>query len=97
MGATAAPLPALEIAVRGGGAALAGLELVGVHGKAHGTAGLAPFETGLEEDAIEPFFLGLMLHQARARHDHGLDARCHLAAPGDSSGCAKIFDPPVGA
>src|SRR5581483_6916084 len=39
--APAVALPALEVAVRGGGAALAGLELVGVHAEAHGAAGLA--------------------------------------------------------
>src|SRR5690606_15956469 len=39
-------LAAFEIAVRGGGAALARLQPVVVHRQAHGTAGLAPFETG---------------------------------------------------
>src|SRR5690349_15058937 len=41
MGAAAAALAALEIAVRGRGAALLGLELVGVHRQAHRAAGLA--------------------------------------------------------
>src|SRR5213594_2895387 len=64
MGAPAAALAAFEIAVRGRGTTLAGLELVGVHRQAHGTAGLAPFETSLEEDPVEAFLLGLVLHQA---------------------------------
>src|ERR1700689_4140100 len=65
MGAAAAALAALEIGVGGRGAALARLELVGVHGEAHRAAGLAPFEARLEEDAVEPLLLGLVLHGAR--------------------------------
>src|SRR5581483_5913631 len=42
VGAAAGPLPALEVAVRGGGAALARQEDVRVHAQAHRAAGLAP-------------------------------------------------------
>ena len=52
MGAAPVALAALEIAVGGGGAALAGLQLVGIHAKAHGAAGLAPFEAGGREDLV---------------------------------------------
>src|SRR5215467_10735839 len=38
----AATLASLEVAVGGGGATLAGLQLVGIHGEAHGAARLAP-------------------------------------------------------
>ena len=38
-------LPTLEIAIRGRGAALAGLKPVRIHGEAHRAAGLAPFES----------------------------------------------------
>jgi hypothetical protein len=42
MGAVLKTLAALEVAVRGRGAALAGQKLVRVHREAHRTAGLAP-------------------------------------------------------
>ena len=91
------PWPAFEIAVRGRGAALARLELVGVHREAHRAARLAPFEAGLDEDLVEPFLLGLVLHQARARHDQRVDAGRDLAALGDRGGGAQILDAAVGA
>src|SRR5690242_4731685 len=56
-------LAALEIAVRGRGAALAGRELVGIHRKTHRAARLAPFKTGLDEDLVETFRLGLGFHK----------------------------------
>ena len=49
VGAPAAALPALEVAVRGRGAALAGRELVGVHAEAHRAAGHPPVEAGLDQ------------------------------------------------
>src|ERR1700675_3728271 len=63
VGAALVTLAALEIPVGGRGAALAGLELVGIHGEAHRAAGLAPFEAGLEEYFVEPFGLGLLFDQ----------------------------------
>ena len=50
VGAAAAALAALEVAVAGRRAALAGGELVGVHGQAHRAAGVPPVEPGLGED-----------------------------------------------
>src|SRR5713226_3119318 len=76
-------LAALEITVRGRGAALAGLELVGVHGEAHRAARLAPLEARREEDAVEPLRLGLVLDEAGAGHHHRAHSRRHLAALGD--------------
>ena len=91
-------LTALEIAVRGRGAALAGLELVGVHGEAHRAAGLAPLEAGGEEDLVQPFGLGLLLHQARARHDHGVvELVGDLLAFDDLGDRAQILDAAIGA
>src|SRR6266478_108920 len=49
MGAAFVALTALEIAIRRRGAALAGIELVWVHGKAHGAAGLAPVEARFQK------------------------------------------------
>src|SRR5690606_31913401 len=46
-------LAALEVAVAGGGADLAVLQLVRVHRQAHGAAGLAPLEARLGEDLVQ--------------------------------------------
>src|SRR5215469_14590320 len=53
VGASTAALASLEVAVGGRGAALAGLQDVGVHGEAHGAAGLAPLKAGGLEDGVE--------------------------------------------
>src|SRR6185436_21188564 len=53
--APARALPPLEVAIRGGRAALAGLEAVGVHRQAHRAAGLAPFETRFAEHLVQTF------------------------------------------
>ena len=58
------PLTALEVAVRGRGAALLRLQLVGVHAEAHGAAGLAPFKARILEDLVEPFRLRLRFDEA---------------------------------
>ena len=52
-------LPALEITVRGRGTMLAGEQLVGIHGEAHGAPGLPPLETRRGEDLVETLGLGL--------------------------------------
>jgi hypothetical protein len=46
--------------------------LSGVHRQAHRAAGLAPFEAGFGEDAVEPFGFCLPLDEAGARHDQRL-------------------------
>src|ERR1017187_6769874 len=56
--ASAASLAAFEVAVGCGGATHAGLQYVGVHAQAHGAAGFAPIETGLNEDAVEALGFG---------------------------------------
>src|SRR5690606_13493544 len=70
MGAAAAALTALEIAVRGRRTALAGGQLVRVHRKAHRAAGQTPFETGVDEDLRQPLLLRLRADKARSRHHH---------------------------
>ena len=67
VGAAARALTALEVAVAGAGRALAGLELVGVHGQAHAASRLPPFGAGLEEDPVEPLGLGLVPDRPRCR------------------------------
>src|ERR1700685_1279146 len=64
MGAALVALAAFEVAVRGRGATLAGIELVGLHGEAHRAAGLAPLKAGFDEDLVEAFGFGLLFDQA---------------------------------
>src|SRR5579872_2444954 len=94
---SAATLAALEIPVRGGRASLARRESVGVHRQTHRAAGFAPFESGFDEDAVESFFFGLMLHQTRAGHHQRVNASGNLAAFGDGGGGAQILDARIGA
>src|SRR5262245_29460965 len=55
----AAALSSLEVAIGGGGAALAGRHQLAVRAVAHRAAGIAPLEAGGDEDAIEPLGFGL--------------------------------------
>src|SRR3990172_3832221 len=54
VGARALALAPLEVAVGGGGHALALARRLAVHPDAHRAARLAPLEPGLDEDAVEP-------------------------------------------
>src|SRR6266849_11144177 len=90
-------LAALEITVRGRGAAFAGLELVGIHGEAHRAAGLAPVEAGLDEYLVQALGLGLLLHQAGAGYDHRTDVAIDRLVVRDARDVAEVFDARVGA
>ena len=59
VGAAAPALPALEVAVRRRGAALARRQDVRVHAEAHRAAGVAPLEPCVQEHLVEAFLLGL--------------------------------------
>src|SRR5690242_17869951 len=83
VGSPALALPPLEVAVRRARASLARLQHVGVHRDTHAASRLAPFETGLRENLIEPELLCLLLDQLRSRHDHRLHRRRNLAALDD--------------
>src|SRR4051794_41704028 len=83
VGAPAAALAALEVAVRGRGAALAGLEDVRVHAQAHRAAGRAPVEAGGPEDLVQALLLGLRAHLLGAGHDHRGHAGRDLAPAHD--------------
>src|SRR5262245_38469274 len=94
--APAIALPALEIAVGGGGATLARLELIGVHTQTHRAACLAPFKTGIQEDVVEPLLFGLLFHQTRTRHDHGIvQSTGDFLALHDLGHGAQVLDAPV--
>src|SRR3546814_14165540 len=59
-------LPTGEVAVRGRGGALAGLQPVAVLRDAHRAAGMHPFEPCLGEDAVEALGFRCPLHRSRA-------------------------------
>src|SRR5690625_3252367 len=98
MGASALPLPALEIAIRRGSAALAWLQAIGIHGQAHGAAWLAPPKAGILEDLVQPFLFRLPVHQPGAwHHERQLDALGLASALDDGCCRAQILDAAIGA
>src|SRR3954462_1300611 len=90
VGAAAFALPAFEVAVAGAGAALAGFELVGVHGQAHAAAGFAPFEPGFFEDAIEAFRFFFAFFLSAAGHNHGVNGARGFVVFDDGGGGAEV-------
>src|SRR5262249_38734036 len=90
-------LPAFEIAVRSRGTAVAGREEIVVHAEAHRAARLAPFETRGSEHLVEPFLLGLPLHETRAGNDDRLDSCGDRPAFHDLGGRTQILDARIGA
>src|SRR2546430_1644054 len=93
--ARALALTSFEVAIRGGGHALALARGLAVHPHAHRAARLAPLEAGRDEDAVEPFGLGRALDQPRARHDpRGHRGAAPLHHPRDR---AQVLEPAVGA
>src|ERR1035438_7988336 len=97
MRASTAALAAFEVAVAGGGTALAGRKNVGVHGQAHGAARLAPVKAGFYEDAVQSFGLGSCLDSLRSWDDHRTDMGRDLIPRCDASRSAQVLKPPVGA
>ena len=92
MRASARSLPPLEVPVAGRGATFARLQHIRVHREAHAAAGFPPFESGVEENPVQPFLLGLLLDETGTGHHD----RVH--GPGDPlafrhGGCeAQILD-----
>ena len=79
-GASAFALPAFEVAVAGGYAVLAGLQLIAVHRDAHGAAGFALIASGGAEDLGQTFGNGLPLHFHGAGNHHHAHVRVDFAA-----------------
>src|SRR3954451_22271448 len=92
VGAPAAALAALEVAVRGRGAALARLQDVRVHAQAHRAARGAPVEAGVAEDLVEALGFGLRRHLLGAGDDHGADRARDFAALHDLRRGAQVAD-----
>ena len=55
--ASATTLPAFKVAIAGRSATFAGLQDIWIHSQTHGTPGLSPFESGIQENLIESFGL----------------------------------------
>src|SRR3989449_4142587 len=92
VGAPAAALATLEIAVGRRRAALAGAQHVGIHAEAHGAARIAPLESRFAEHAIQSLLLRLRFDALRARHHHRPHAGRDMAAAHDVGGGAQVFD-----
>src|SRR5262249_16853001 len=58
----AGSLTAFEVAIARADGVLATSDDIAIHAEAHGTAGFAPFGTGIEKHAVEAFCLGRTLH-----------------------------------
>src|SRR5450432_4214733 len=54
-------LAPIKVTIRGAGAAFMRREHVGIHANAHTAAGIPPFESGVDEDFVQAFLLGLIL------------------------------------
>src|SRR5690348_16578252 len=91
VGATAASLASLEVAIAGGSAALARLEDVGIHAQTHGAARFAPVEPGIAKHLVKSLALGLKFNCLRPRHDHGTHPRMDAVALDDAGGLAQVF------
>jgi hypothetical protein len=99
VGAPAGALAAFEVAVAGGGAALARLQPVGVHRQAHAAARLAPLEAGGLEDLVQA--LGSACALTRPEPGTTIASLTLGATAADAAhhggGLAQVLDAAVGA
>src|SRR3954454_11431067 len=95
VGAPAAALAPLEVAVGGRGAALARRQDVRVHAQAHRAARGPPVEPGGAEDLVEALLLRLEAHLLGARDDHRVHRGGHAPALDQRGGGAQVADPRV--
>ena len=78
MRASAGALPPFKVPIAGRRASLSGLKHIGIHRQAHAASGFPPLKSGVLENAIQAFRLGLFLHEPRAGNNHGVHAARHL-------------------
>src|SRR6266571_9488965 len=72
MRAAVLALAALEVAIRGAGAAFVWRQDVRVHSDAHAASRVAPLEAGFAKNFVEALFFGLRLDAARTGNDQRL-------------------------
>ena len=97
MRASAASLTAFKVAIGRGGASFAWFETIRIHGKTHTASWLAPFESGIFENAVQSLFFSLSLHQTASRHNEGLnvafvDGHAKWYAKDKSPGWYNVYD-----
>src|SRR4051794_24184290 len=97
MSTPAPSLTTLEVAVRGGGTALAETEDIVVHAQTHGAAGITPFESGIDEDPIEALSFSRLFDLLRARHNQRAHAVGHAPPTGYVCSLTQIIEPGIGA
>ena len=72
VGAASSSLPPFQITVAGGGAALAGVQAIGIHAQAHGASGLTPLKTRFGENPVQTLAFSRMFDLLRSRYHHAL-------------------------
>ncbi len=87
----------LKVAVGRRSANLSPLQLVWVHGEAHGAARFPPFKPGSFKDFVESFCFGGLLDPFGTGYHKGFDAVGHLATLGDLGRFPQIAEASVGA
>src|SRR5882672_1969671 len=92
MRASAAALPALEVAVAGRGAAFAGLQNVGVHPQTHRAASLAPLKAGASKDLVESLRLCRPLYGLRSGDNHRVYFRIDSVSLHHACRGAQVFN-----
>src|SRR6516225_2316476 len=94
MRATVLALAPLEVAVRGGSAALVRRQHVGVHADAHAAARITPFEAGLAENFVEAFLFSGALDPTGTGNNESLFYRARNVLAGNQMYCrAQIVQP----
>src|SRR5690242_18094010 len=88
----ASSLPPLEVPVARRRAALARQENVRIHSQAHRATRLAPLETSVTEDLIEPFRFRLPFHPLRPWNHERADTPVDLVTVNDPCGLAQVLD-----
>src|SRR5215472_363613 len=91
------PLSAFEVAVTGRGAALFGLEDIGVHAETHRASGLTPLGSGFFEDTVKALLLGGNLHCFRAGDNQYVHTVMNFVAAHHPGSGAQVFQASIGA
>src|SRR5258706_10446786 len=85
-------LPPFEIAVAGRGATLARLQNVGIHAQTHRASRLAPLESRVQKNPVQPFLFCRPLHRLRSRNHHGPYLRAHMMSSCHARCRPQIFN-----
>ena len=96
MRAATKPWRPSKFAVRCRCAMLSCSQLICVHGQTHGTARLAPLQSGFNKNLVQTFAFCLLFYQSRTRNDEcHLDICGYFLAGNDLCRFSQVFDPRV--